>query len=100
MEQHHVDFSVCQDIMGVTMAAKFFSYRAIIEPDEGKTFHAYIPALPGCHTWGNSIVQARKHLREAALVYLASLVGAKARIPQEQGFEFVETFSADEVKTA
>jgi len=77
----------------------FFTYRAIIEPDEGNTFHAYIPALPGCHTWGNSLAQARKHLREAALIYLASLTEDKARIPQEEGFEFVETFSADEVKT-
>jgi predicted RNase H-like HicB family nuclease len=76
----------------------FFSYRAIIEPDTGNTFHAYIPTLPGCHTWGSSIKQARKHLREAALLYLASLLEDKERIPQEEGFEFVETFSADEVK--
>ena len=78
----------------------FFTYRAIIEPDEGNTFHAYIPALPGCHTWGGSIPEARKHLREAALLYLVSLVEDKKRVPQEEGFEFVETFSADEVKSA
>jgi len=79
---------------------RFFSYRAIIEPDEGNTFHAYIPALPGCHTWGNSMAQARKHLREATLLYLASLVEDKQHVPREEGFEFVETFSADEVKIA
>ena len=78
----------------------FFSYRAIIEPDAKNTFHAYIPALPGCHTWGNSIAQARKHLREAALLYLSSLVEDREHVPQEKGFEFVETFSAEEVKAA
>jgi len=77
----------------------FFTYRAIIEPDEGNTFHAYIPALPGCHTWGSSVPEARKHLREAALLYIGSLIEHKEHVPQEEGFEFVETFSADEVKT-
>ncbi len=76
----------------------FFTYRAIVEPDEKDTFHAYIPALPGCHTWGNSIEEARKNLREAALLYLSSLIEDKKYIPKEEGFEFVETFSADEVK--
>jgi len=78
----------------------FFTYRAIIEPDERNTFHAYIPALPGCHTWGSLIAEARKHLREAALLYLASVLEDKEHVPQEEGFEFVETFSADEVKAA
>ncbi len=77
----------------------FFTYRAIVEPDENNTFHAYIPALPGCHTWGNSIEEARKNLREAAILYLSSLRENNENIPEEEGFEFVETFSAEEVQS-
>ncbi|MBI5327377.1 MAG: type II toxin-antitoxin system HicB family antitoxin [Deltaproteobacteria bacterium] len=40
---------------------KTYTYRIIIEPDENKTYHAYVPALPGCHTWGKSIETARKN---------------------------------------
>lgn len=76
----------------------FFTYRAIIEPDERNTFHGYVPVLPGCHTWGKTINETRKHLREAALLYIASLSDDSKPIPQERGFEFVETFSAEEVK--
>lgn len=79
-------------------AKHFFTYRAIIEPDERNTFHGYVPALSGCHTWGRTIDETRKHLREAALLYIASLSDDSKPIPQERGFEFVETFSAEEVK--
>jgi predicted RNase H-like HicB family nuclease len=41
------------------------SFTAIIEPDEGG-FHAYIPALPGCHTFGDTVEEARTNLLEAA----------------------------------
>ena len=49
------------------------TYRTIIEPD-GKYFHGYAPALPGCHTFGKTISETKKHLREAIEVYIETLV--------------------------
>ena len=70
---------------------KFHSYRVIIEPDENNTFHAYVPALPGCHTWGESFEETRENVRDAIDVYLRSLRADKEPIPEDLGMEIVET---------
>ena len=70
---------------------KFHTYRIIIEPDENNTFHAYVPALTGCHTWGESLDEARKNIREAINVYLRSLRADGESIPEDKGIEVVET---------
>ncbi|MEW6680097.1 MAG: type II toxin-antitoxin system HicB family antitoxin [bacterium] len=44
---------------------KTLTYHIIIEPDENNTFHAYVPALRGCHTWGTSIEEARRNIHDA-----------------------------------
>lgn len=72
---------------------KTYTYRIIIEPDEKKTYHAYVPALPGCHTWGESIEIARKNIKDAMDVYLRSLMADGERIPEDKGIEVVEMVS-------
>lgn len=66
------------------------TYRIIIEPDT-KGFHGYVPALKGCHTWGRSVAEAKKHLQEAIQVYLELLVAHDEKIPQDISFESFET---------
>ena len=70
-----------------------YTYRVIIEPDEGG-FHAFVPALPGCHTWGKTIAEAREMVRDAIDVYLRSLIADKEPIPEDLGMELFETVSA------
>ena len=70
---------------------KSYTYRIIIEPDERGTFHGYVPALPGCHTWGESIEETRANIRDALSVYLASLIDDGEPVPTEQGLESFET---------
>lgn len=72
---------------------KSYSYRIIIEPDERNTFHAYVPALPGCHTWGNSVEEARENIKDAMDAYLRSLVADGEKIPEDKGIEVVEIVS-------
>ena len=67
-----------------------FTYRIILEPDEGG-YHAFVPALPGCHTWGKTIEDARTMARDAIDVYLRSLVADGEVVPQDRGFELFET---------
>jgi antitoxin HicB len=80
---------------------KTYSYRIIIEPDERKTFHGYVPALPGCHTWGNSIKETRRNIRDAIDVYLKAISRSGEKIPEDKGIEMVETipFSTPKRKT-
>ncbi len=62
------------------------TYRIIIEPDK-RGFHGYVPALPGCHTWGKTIMNTKKHIQEAIELYLESLFDKGELAPQEQGYE-------------
>ena len=73
---------------------KTYAYRIIIAPDENNTFHAYVPALPGCHSWGETMKEARENIRDALDVYLRSLQADGEAIPEDDGVEFIETISA------
>jgi len=67
-----------------------FTYRIIIEPDK-KGYHGYVPSLKGCHTWGKTLGETRRHLREAIQVYLESLAAQGEHPPREESFEAFET---------
>ena len=73
---------------------KNYTYRVIIEPDENNTFHAFVPTLPGCHTWGETIEEARHNIRDAIDAYLRSLKADGEVIPEDKGIETVETVAA------
>ncbi len=72
----------------------YYSYRIIIEPDENNTFHGFVPALPGCHTWGGSLEETRTNMRDAIDVFLRSLKADGEPIPEDKGVEIVETVTA------
>lgn len=73
---------------------KALTYRVIIEPDEGNTFHAFVPTLPGCHTWGHSLEEAKKHIHEAIELYLEDLVAHNEPMPEDKSFDTFETVIA------
>ncbi|MBF0104537.1 MAG: type II toxin-antitoxin system HicB family antitoxin [Deltaproteobacteria bacterium] len=45
----------------------------ILEPSEDGGFTAYIPALPGCISEGDTREEALKNIQEAAELYLESI---------------------------
>lgn len=69
---------------------KTYTYRIIIEPDERGTYHAFVPALPGCHTWGDSVDEARANIRDAMDAYVRSLAADRRAIPEDKGLGFFE----------
>lgn len=74
-----------------------YTYRVIIEADEGG-FHAFVPALPGCHTWGKTIKEAREMVRDAIDAYLRSVIADGRPIPEDVGMELFETVPAPKGK--
>lgn len=62
-----------------------YTFRTIIEPDV-KGFHGYVPILKGCHTWGKTIVETKRHLREAIHLYCESLAAHRETIPNDTSF--------------
>jgi predicted RNase H-like HicB family nuclease len=47
-------------------------FTVVIEPDED-AFHAYVPALPGCHTFGATVEEAQNNVAEAIALHIESM---------------------------
>lgn len=75
-----------------------YTFRTIIEPDEKGQFHGYVPALSGCHTFGKTIQETRKNLKDAISVYVKSLIEDGEDVPQDNSFESFETVTQNELK--
>ena len=62
-------------------------FRVVIEEDrfeDGElAYHAFCPALKGCHTWGHSPEEALANVREAAELYVEDLLEAGDPIPYD-----------------
>ncbi len=58
------------------------TFRVMIEQDEQNTFHASVPVLPGCHSWGDSLAEARANIREAIDVHVSDDVTYKPEFVQ------------------
>ena len=50
---------------------RVYQYTVVIESDED-AFHAYVPALPGCHTFGATVEEAQASIREAIALHLCA----------------------------
>ena len=45
--------------------------RAVFERDESGAWLVRVPSVPGCHTYGRTIEQARRRIREALGLWIA-----------------------------
>ena len=60
------------------------SYSVIYEEASEGGYVVRVPALPGCHTQGETIEEAEKNVREAIELYLESLKSHGEDIPGEK----------------
>ena len=61
-----------------------YNYTIIYEPEEEGGYHVFCPTLPGCHSYGKNIEEAKKNIREAIEAYIGSLKKDKEPIPEEK----------------
>jgi predicted RNase H-like HicB family nuclease len=45
-------------------------YRVVFERDESGAWIVSVPGIPGCHTYGRSLGQARRRIREALSLWI------------------------------
>ncbi|MEK6656807.1 MAG: type II toxin-antitoxin system HicB family antitoxin [Nitrospirota bacterium] len=62
---------------------KIFNYTIILEREEDGGYHAFCPALPGCHTQGDSYDEVLEDIEDAVKLYIESLKAHKEPIPEE-----------------
>jgi predicted RNase H-like HicB family nuclease len=60
-----------------------YQFTVVIEPDEDQ-FHAYVPSLPGCHSFGSTVDEARANIAEAIELYIEGLVEDGEPVPVER----------------
>lgn len=61
---------------------KTYQYTVVIEPDED-AYHAFVPALPGCHTFGATVDEARANIIEAMGLHIEAMRESGEPIPVE-----------------
>lgn len=62
---------------------KTSSYSVFYEAASEGGYVAFVPALPGCHTQGETLEETEKNTKEAIELYLESLAAHGERVPQE-----------------
>lgn len=66
------------------MIAQTFTYTVVLEPDdEAGGFSVHVPALPGCHTEGDTRDAAIAMAQDAINAYIESLLAHNEPIPVE-----------------
>ena len=71
---------------------KVYNYSVVIEPDENG-YHAYVPALVGCHSFGQTIDGARVNISEAIQLHIESMLEDGEIVPEELEPTFVTKLS-------
>ena len=62
---------------------KIYQYTTIFEPAEEGGYVVHVPALPGCHTQGETFEDAKAMVEDAILTYLNVLKEDGDEIPIE-----------------
>ena len=62
---------------------KALSYSVFYEQAPEGGYVAFVPALPGCHTQGETLEEAEGNVKEAIAGYLESLAARGEAIPAE-----------------
>lgn len=65
-------------------ALKNLSYSVYYEQAPEGGYVAFVPALPGCHTQGETLEATERNVKEAIALYLESLVAHGEAIPEER----------------
>jgi predicted RNase H-like HicB family nuclease len=65
------------------MGERVYDYTVIVEREEDGGYHAFVPALKGCLTQGDSLEQVLERLQEAIGVYLEDLKAEGEPIPTD-----------------
>ncbi|MGO9095108.1 MAG: type II toxin-antitoxin system HicB family antitoxin [Bryobacteraceae bacterium] len=65
------------------MKKKSRTYSVFYEAAQEGGYVATVPALPGCHSQGESLEEAERNIREAIEVYIDSLAAHGESVPEE-----------------
>ena len=78
-----------------------YTFRVIIEQEKPRGYHGFVPILKGVHTFGDTLEEVNKNLKEAIRCHVQGLLKDDEAIPQEaEAFETLQSFSLRELSAA
>jgi predicted RNase H-like HicB family nuclease len=69
-----------------------YQFTVVIEPDE-RGFHAYVPVLPGCHSFGDTVEEAQANIHEAMELHVESMIEDGEPVPMQHDPIFITQIS-------
>jgi len=60
-----------------------YNYTIIFEREDDGGYHAFCPALSGCHVYGDTYDEAIENIKDAIKLYIESLKAHDEEIPEE-----------------
>ena len=69
-----------------------YKFSVVIEPDENG-YHAYVPALPGCHSFGDTVEETQVNIIEAIEIHVESMLEDGEPVPAEREPVFITRLS-------
>jgi predicted RNase H-like HicB family nuclease len=69
-----------------------YQFTVVIEPDE-QGFHAYVPALPGCHSFGDTVEEAQANIHEAMELHVETMIEDGEPVPMQHDPVFITQIS-------
>jgi predicted RNase H-like HicB family nuclease len=80
---------------------KSYTFRTIIEPEKPRGYHGFVPILKGLHTYGKTLPEVQKNLKEAIVCHVQGLMKDGVEVPlEEETFESIQSFSIKELASA
>ena len=61
-----------------------YSFTIVLEREDEGGYHAFCPALHGCHTQGETYEKTLENIKDAIKIYLESLQAHRENIPSEE----------------
>ncbi len=69
-----------------------YQFTVVIEPDE-EGYHAFVPTLPGCHSFGDTLDEVRANILEAMQLHIESMEADGEPVPVEHEPLFITRLS-------
>ncbi|MGO9231266.1 MAG: type II toxin-antitoxin system HicB family antitoxin [Bryobacteraceae bacterium] len=63
--------------------SKTLSYSVFYEQAPEGGFVAFVPALPGCHTQGETLEETERNVKDAIALYMQRLMAHGEAVPEE-----------------
>ncbi|MFH1575645.1 MAG: type II toxin-antitoxin system HicB family antitoxin [Candidatus Nealsonbacteria bacterium] len=78
---------------------KIYKFTVVFEPEKGQkgVYNAFVPALPGCLSFGESLIEARYNIREAIELYLSTLLEEDELIPKDKKIKTSKNAEVEEI---